>query len=385
MRTPSRTPIKAIVAASMLLVNMGTVQAGEADTPPPVFEKIWSANTLYDAPDNETIQSFKLVGRYHGQYWSVDADQGEADGWENRRMIFGFNTQLYQNFKLELQIYVEENFSPAYDGLYVGFIEWFPDEEDVSLQFGRLDYVFNGLERTTSSKRIATFERSQLVNQLMPGEVFGFYGKSELDFGSIQGGLFTGATNEEFGDFDSGMGATAGIEIHLPIFFESGSLHLDYLYNDGDKRNNAFEFYRDVASLWHQGQLGAWDVGLDLTYGGHNYEGRGDVWGFTLLPIYELSRNLWLGGDSLQLAMRYHYSSGEGNNDLSLQRRYELEVTQGIAGDHYESLYAGLNYLLYDHKLKLMAGLEYADMEDAANDGGEYSGLTYFAGLRLYF
>jgi len=134
------------------------------------FQSIWNAATLYQNPDNPVIQSFSLVGRYHGQYWSVDADQGEADGWENRRMIFGFQSGIYSDFLVELQIKINDDFSPVYEELYTAFVKWTPGETDFSAYLGRVDYVFIGMERSTSSKKIATFERGLLVGQLTPGE-----------------------------------------------------------------------------------------------------------------------------------------------------------------------------------------------------------------------
>ena len=50
-----------------------------------LYERLWEATRLYENEENSVIQEFALVGRYHGQYWSVHADQGRADGWENRR------------------------------------------------------------------------------------------------------------------------------------------------------------------------------------------------------------------------------------------------------------------------------------------------------------
>jgi hypothetical protein len=32
-----------------------------------------------------------------------------------------------------------------------------------------------------------------------------------------------------------------------------------------------------------------------------------------------------------------------------------------------------------------MTGIEYSTMHDAADDGGEFNGWTWFGGLRLYF
>jgi phosphate-selective porin OprO/OprP len=351
---------------------------------PELFDNIWDAATLYRNPDNPAIQSFALVGRYHGQYWSVDANQGNADGWENRRIIFGFEAVLSEEFLFQAQMHVNADLSPVYKGLYVGFLKWTPKQKDIAVSFGRLDYVYAGLERTTSSKKMVTFERGLLVNQLMPGEVFGLYSKTKNGANTVQAGLFTGSTKEEFGDFSSGQAITLGIEHELPLFYDKGSLHLDYLYNDGDRDNSSFKPYRNVASLWHQGSKGAYTMGIDFTSGSGGHDGKSSVWGLTLLPTYELSQNLFIGGDTLQLALRYQYARSVESNGLLLQKRYEQEVTIG-GGDKYQAFYLGLNYLLNGDKLKLMAGAEYAEMDDPINDGGDYQGWTYFAGLRLYF
>ena len=56
----------------------------------------------------------------------------------------------------------------------------------------------------------------------------------------------------------------------------------------------------------------------------------------------------------------------------------------GGRGDRYHAFYTGLNYQLRGHKLKLMAGTEWATM-DGGGDGGSYNGWTWLAGVRLYF
>ena len=100
--------------------------------------------------------------------------------------------------------------------------------------------------------------------------------------------------------------------------------------------------------------------------------------------MYGLLESLTGNGDPLQLVARYQYSDSSDENGLHLQRRYEQKVTVG-EGDNYQAIYTGVNYLLYDHKLKLMFGGEYAHMKDAANDGGKYRGWTWFGAVRLYF
>ncbi len=371
------------------LVSLQNAWSESVSTPhqtsaPELFDKIWDAATLYRNPENSAVQSFSLVGRYHGQYWSVDANQGDADGWENRRIIFGFEAVLSEELLFQAQMHVNADLSPVYKGLYVGFFKWAPKQKDISISLGRLDYVYTGLERTTSSKKMVTSERGLLVNQLMPGEVFGLYSKTKIGTHSVQAGLFTGSTKEEFGDFSSGQAVMLGIGHELPLFYDKGNLHLDYLYNDGDRDNSSFKPYRNVVSIWHQGSVGSYALGIDFTSGSGGLDGQSSVWGLTLLPTYELSQNLFIGGDALQLALRYQYAESDESNGLLLPKRYEQEVAIG-GGDNYQAFYLGLSYLLNSDKLKLMAGAEYAEMDDPINDGGDYQGWTYFAGLRLYF
>jgi len=345
---------------------------------------VWNAPKLYEDSANPVIQSFALVGRYHGQYWSVDADQGEVDGWENRRIFYGFKSTLFRDFLVEVQASAADDFAPAYDGLYVAYVNWSPKDAEISASAGRLDYLFTGLERSLSSKRIATFERALLVNQLMPGEVFGLHLETTHKLLSFHTGLYSGSIEQEFTRFNGGFAVDFGLAYRLPLFFDEGTLHVDLLFQDGDPDNNAFEPYKRIASVWHQGRAGPFGLGVDVTAGGGGQDGRASVYGLTVLPTYDISKNLLLGGDKLQLALRYHFAESDGDNGLQLPARYEQEVTAGD-GDSFHSLYAGLNYFLYGDRLKLMAAVEYSDMEDAANDGGDYQGWTYLAGLRLYF
>jgi hypothetical protein len=53
--------------------------------------------------------------------------------------------------------------------------------------------------------------------------------------------------------------------------------------------------------------------------------------------------------------------------------------------DRYQAVYAGINYLIFGNRLKLMAGAEHSEMLDSAHDGGEFSGWTCLAGVRVYF
>jgi uncharacterized protein YaiE (UPF0345 family) len=69
---------------------------------------------------------------------------------------------------LQVQTYIttDDASNSYYDGLYEAFIEWAATDRDIAISVGRLDYLFTGLERSTSSKQINTVERGQLAVML---------------------------------------------------------------------------------------------------------------------------------------------------------------------------------------------------------------------------
>jgi len=367
--------------AACFIPNAWCQQENGAD--PDIFDRIWAAPVIFDDPGHDVIQSFSLIGRYHGQYWSVDADQGKAAGWENRRKILGFSSKWFRHFTVQAQMYLQTDGGSLYGGLYEAFVKWSPANGDFTLSVGRLDYLFTGYERSESSKKINVIERGLLVNQIMPAEVVGAHLERESGRFSYHAGVFSGSIDEEFGNFDSGAAAVAGAALELPFFYASGKLHLDFLHSSAEPDGDAFKPYRNILSLWHRGERGRFDMGVDLTVA-QPEESSGHVLGLTIEPTWMLAHGLLGRNDALQLVLRYQYASSSRDNGLLLQKRYEQTVTQGY-GDRYQAMYTGINYFIYGHKLKLMAGGEFARMQDHAGDGGEYRGWTWFAALRLYF
>jgi phosphate-selective porin OprO/OprP len=107
---------------------------------------------------------------------------------------------------------------------------------------------------------------------------------------------------------------------------------------------------------------------------GDGHQGQSDVWGFMAMPFYDF-------GSGFQLVGRYNYIRSDEPNGVRLAA-YENEAVSG-RGDRYQDLYLGLNYYFYQHKLKLQTGVQFADMEDEADDGGAYSGVSWTSGFRV--
>jgi phosphate-selective porin OprO and OprP len=388
--TLNHSILVACLAVIFYPVTLWADQDNSEDQAPEIFASIWQAPRLYENTDNPTIQSFSIVGRYHGQYWASKSEDNSDDGWENRRFYLGFNTQFLQQFTLEVQIAITDDFDPITESLYDAFLKWENSEKNFAVSVGRLDYVYTGMERSTSSKRIKTMERELLVNQIMPGEVVGIYAKGKHAGLSYQTGLFSGSIDDTFTTFEGGFGALLGFAHEVPLFYDKGTLHLDYLYNNGNEENDAFKPYGNIISLWHQGQKGPLAIDVDLTVASGVGE-ESDVFGLTLLPTYELAHNLIWGGDKLRLAMRYHYASSRDEHGLSFNKRYEQKVASG-KGDSYNSYYLGVIYDIYKEQLKLMGGVEYFDMAGVAEDESNSTdgnttidGWSFISGVRLYF
>jgi phosphate-selective porin OprO/OprP len=348
-----------------------------------VYERLWEAARLYEDQENSVIQTFSILGRYNGQYWNVNADQGSADGWENRRIYLGTEAMLFHDFTIHAQVKFSDDLDPFYDGIYQAFVNWSPSES-LTLVAGRMDFLFAGLERSMSSTKIGTFERGLLANQVMPHEVVGTGGKVNWGDFTFRAGVMSGSIEREFTSFAGGFGAVVDVGYELPLFYSEGSLHLDYLYNNGNSANNALEPYDHILSLWHRGRSGPFDLGVELI-AGHGIEGRNSVLGVTGLATWLLGKNLIRKGDALEAAFRYQYAVSDGDNGLELEQRYEQEVVPGGLGNAYHAVYVGLNYLIYGNRFKLMNGVEYSVMKDSALGHDSFNGWTYLAGVRVYF
>lgn len=225
----------------------------------------------------------------------------------------------------------------------------------------------------------------------MPAEVFGLYNEGEYKNWSYHAGIFSGSIEKEFTQFNGGFAILGGISRKAALFYNKGIIHIDYLYNNGNTENNAFEPYEHIISLWHHGNLGRFGMGMDIT-AARGLNTVSDLWGFTFLPTWDAAFNVFIPGDMLQLAFRYNYASSRDQYGLAFNDRYEEHAAAG-QGDSYNALYVGINYHIFQQRLKLMAGIEYFQMSDAGseNEDGLFSvensidGWSFLSGIRLYF
>ena len=373
--------LPSLITAIILILSSISLIAGEPSVASDKvnsnsLEDLWEIPHLYSNSDTFLVSDLKLIGRYQWQYTDLNSDQGDWKDSESRRVRLGTEAKVFGgDWKLKGEININDDFSPFYKSLEEAYIKY-QGNDALNVTIGKQKPAWS-YEQSTSSRKILTFERSLLVNQLSPKKTTGISASGTIENWNYVLGIYNGNIDEEFGDLDhSGEFALAsiGYDYSEKSDFDKAAWRLDLLHNR-DETNNAAKPYKNSISLNHSLSQGALTLNTDLIHAGGYSD---DVYGLVLLPTYDIS-------DKLQLVARYTYASSDGDG-LRAQKRYERKasLTDNGYSEDYQSYYLGLNYYINDHKLKLMTGIEYADL-DGGSDGGDYSGWTLFSGLRLYF
>jgi phosphate-selective porin OprO/OprP len=366
---------------------------------------VFDYSTLYEA-DSGFIREISLNGRYHGQAISQSKDLGGQDigynNWQHRRFRLGMDIEFAGNVTLKTSADISNGSGsgtgltrgPFFNGWDEFYIDWEPKGE--VLQYVEIGKQKEAITReySTSSRQILTVERSQIVNEttdMKPWGVtagFKFFGMKH-EFGGWVHGLDDNEPLGNWMDSDSRGGFSYRGEASLT---DETSLHLDYAFTNnssglaspqgsaGDSENSA---YNHVIAIGSESEWGRFGLITDLIFG-INREASGlipagdDTWGLVILPYYNIT-------EKLQFVAKYAYMDqgreqrtqrfGEGAGNLQNGR---------TRAENYHTFYAGLNYYLCDHNLKLMAGYEYATGDEIGTGAG-ISSDTWMLAIRTYF
>ncbi len=339
-------------------------------------ESIFALPTLYKNNDNPVIQKFAIIGRYQGQYYYLDSNQGDADDWENRRARIGAAAQLFHDFKFSfnLNLGIDGDSDRFFEDLEDGTLSWEPSKK-LSISVGKQKAPITPEWRTSSTK-ILTFERSLLVNQIVPNKMGGVLVASELESGLLlDAGIYSGSTDDDWAwpTFDGGPAAFASVGYKSKAF---GTARAEFLYVDDDESSNLSKGFDNVFSVSYENRWDAFGLSANGIYA--TGAEASDVFGVTVIPTYDIT-------EKLQAVARYQYAGAERSDGLRLQSRYEREAPDlsVSTGDSYHAIYAGLNYFICGHNLKLMAGAEFATMDQS--NGDNYESVTFLTGVRLFF
>jgi phosphate-selective porin OprO/OprP len=348
--------------------------SADPELTPSLYDKIWRQARLYESQTNPVIQSLDFTGRFQVDYATIN--QADFDDLNIRRFRLGGKAKLFHHFTVHAEVDLAPEQDPVYSRLTDAYVAWTP-QENLEFTLGKRSAPFT-MDGSTSSRDLLTIDRANLANNLwFPQEYIpGLTVRRESDHWQYMLGVYSsGSANREFGNFDGKyfLLTTLGYNFAELLGTRDATLAADYVYNEPDSRNTFTRPLEQVGSLHFKFDQGKWGFRTDLT-GGIGYLGQSDLWGTMFMTHYMLTRRL-------QIVGRYTFLQSADNNGVLLAR-YENRVVSG-KGDQYQEFYAGLNYYFYGHKLKVQTGVQYAEMRDRANDGGQYYGWAWTTGLRI--
>jgi phosphate-selective porin OprO and OprP len=368
----------ALCAIAVLLGSAAPARAQGSDVKEPsTYDKIWKFAEWYSDESNPVVQKVLFSGRYQHEFAAIDSDEGNLDEWNVRRMRLGPRITLFRTVTLHSEVEVNpQERDPLYMRFTDFYVQWAQNAR-FALTVGKQGVPFT-MDGATSSKELVTIDRSNLTNNMwFPQEYIpGVSVSGKLARWVYRGGVYSsGEANREFGEFSGGAFSLGvlGYDFGPALGVKEALLTGNYVYQHPDPDNTFTRRLEHVASVNLKLEAGKWGMRTDLSAGA-GYLGQSDLWGFMAMPYYNLT-------DKLQLVTRYTVLNSEGPNGVLLGT-YENRVVGG-RGDLYNEMYVGANYYFYGHKLKLQSGLQIADMNDGANDGGEYSGVSWTTGIRV--
>ncbi|MEO5914157.1 MAG: porin [Luteolibacter sp.] len=364
---------------------------------PEAFDQLWSLATLYKDDTNPILEEFKLRGRYQGQYWNVDADQGNQSNWEDRRSRFGFDAKLFEK-QIEARVDFQSNdgFDDFYDGLVDAYIRWKPAKW-ISITAGKTKPLIGQYDWLESTNSEPTFERSQIFNQLGINRASALTVEGTTGDYSWRAGVYSNDTpsttadpvtkvssgawgDGEFGDFDGGVSYSlgAGYDFKKILCLDKADVRLDWLHSDREPGDLVLGKYDDILSSTFTVKQGLAGVVVEGFYASGGDGTNSNVFGFYIEPTYDIIPH------RLQLVGRYSFANSTGPLGVVGQSRYEKKVaTGGGLGDSYNAIYGGVQYFIYGDRLKLMAGAEWSRLDGETGDA--YDGITLLTGVRMSF
>ena len=360
--------------------------AGEY-VPEPMIDPV-DRDDVFVTPKQSAVTELKVRGRMHYQFGYASADDyGDFHTHELRRLRLGVSGKLLDDWSFELVGNIKESGS-ALEDAYIRYngLDW------TTISFEHLRPRF-GAELNTSSSKIKTVERSNISNHFDPGKITGVslsgdYGIFDYQIGAYNGESGDQRTSERTLNGNEGvpeylLNASVGLDFSEQVGLDQLTFRFDYIDNaDDDGINQNF------------GSESAWAASVSLASGNFSLMaeyihaelfGGGEVDGFYILPSVMLT-------DKLEAVLRYENMEADSGGSIRHQSRYARRVvasdpgigSAGARGEDYWALYGGVNYYI-NKSLKLMFGVEYAELDDISGRSDSIDTITGFGAVRLEF
>lgn len=344
------------------------------DRPEPISlaKQLENLGLLYRDKTNPYLQEFWLLGRYHGQYHDSSGSNGDDAAWEDRRTRFGFQATMFERLTLHAQSISGSDFDPDYNGFTELWLRWkFTDA--VNLTVGQQKHRFTH-DRNVSSRYMNYLERAQFTNMMSLDYTPAVTLSGKIGNWDYYTGIFSNAAGRDmwtyFTELNSGWSYIGAVTYNLGHFLgaDTAEFYGSYLHSDANDNATNLTRFDDAVSAALMLTEGPASLVTEVTtgFGGE----KGSAIGLNIQPGFYLT-------DELQIVARYQIATSDESNGLAPQRRYERPAGM-TAGDLYQAAYVGFNYYIADHRIKLVSGLEYSNMNGEDN-------VTASIGFRMFF
>ena len=367
-------------AARVERAEQGQAPAAPAPPPPSIYDRVWRFAEWYRNDKARVIQRVQFSGRFQHEYAVVNSgegDEGDHDEWNVRRLRIGGRVTMFRTFlfhtEVELNPQERDPFYMRFTDLY---LQWSRSPRFV-VTGGKQAVPFTS-EGATSSRELVTIDRSNLANNIWFGQEYmpGFSVSGRVAPWVYRAGIYSsGAINRELGEFNGGVFTLAllGYDLGPKIGMREALVTGNYLYQQEDANNTFTRPFSHILSVHTRFEDPAWGLRTDVSKAIGNL-GQSNLWSVMAMPFYNVTAKF-------QVVGRYTTVRSADNNGVRFAL-YESRVVPG-RGDRYDEVYAGANYYFYGHRLKVQTGVQWADMQDRADDGGAYSGVAWTSGVRV--
>ena len=349
------------------------------------MDRAWSAATLYKDNSNPILEEFNLTGRAQFDYFKVDADKGQNDFFEIRRLRMGVDT-FWANRLIEVKATLDttlhsyntpEVFYNRMTDLFINL--HFSDA--LNLRVGKFEPHF-GYDREFSDNTQVFFERSffddQVFNNTGNDYVTGASLSGKLGKWGYQAAVFSDNVGQEFGHFNGGESFLGEIsyDFAADLHADKALWALDFMHMNNNANSNVFNTMENAAATYFDFHIGQCGLVTQLGYG-DGIDSKGGIYELMIMPTYLITKQL-------ELVTRYQLGLAAKDNGITTLNRQEKTVGK-FTGDTDNAVYVGLNYYVYGPKLKLMAGEQYNKLTGGTGVKAGYQGWTTLVGLRMFF
>ncbi|MBB5350278.1 hypothetical protein HNR46_000502 [Haloferula luteola] len=372
---------------------------------PSPLDPIWSRAVLYENPDDPWIQQLAVMGffEFRGAWGEAEVAGKkvvDVDTTRTRRARLGARMKIFGHTEIEAV------------GEFAGDDEYQRLErlkgktqlpKGLAVEYGKFRPHF-GIEGSKEPQQMLTPNRALLTSMLMPAETLGVSFSQDNEHWDWSLGWFSGDRDRAIPGFEGNGFIAASIAYQGDERMEDGEAmrvrwHLDYINNMDHRKSESVPRYSVAGQTARNGFQGPISnpafrhlVSTGFSAEGERFGVEGDfmlangdlnAWGMTLTPSY------WILPERLQVVGRYHYADtdtagglvgGLGVNDDPL-----FDSTPLYVGDEFHSFYLGTNLYLYQDKVVIMNGLEYASMKDQSGLGFDTEGWIWHSGARISF